>query len=327
MAAAYDYASIKNSVYRIGIITLLLLLNMLFFSVNTAVSSLLLCVLALIKMALPVPVLQRVLTRFSNNIMWVWATLNHKMLNLTSGVEWDIQGGESLSKDDWYLLICNHLSWTDIIVVFSVFRNRIPMAKFFLKQQLLYVPFLGMACWAVDMPFMKRYSRQYLLKNPQKRGSDLASTRKSCERFRQTPTTVVNFVEGTRFTERKQRLSQSPFKHLLSPKTGGIAYTLSAMGDQFDAIINVTVAYPENRELPFKDLLSGKMKRVVVRIDSLPVDAKIRGDYFNDKAFKHEFQQWLHQRWLEKDDVLDGIYNDEHHAQIDTREHQESNAA
>ncbi|MGF1770047.1 acyltransferase [Enterovibrio makurazakiensis] len=304
---------------------MVLLLNLLFVSLNTAVSALFLCLLALIKLILPFTAAQRAITRISNGVMWVWATLNHKMLNLTSSVEWDVQGGESLSKEGWYLLICNHLSWTDIVVVFSVFRNRIPMAKFFLKQELLYVPFLGVACWAVDMPFMKRYSRQYLLKHPHKRGRDLVTTRKSCERFRQTPTTVVNFVEGTRFTPEKHRQTRSPFTHLLAPKTGGIAYTLGAMGDQFDAIINVTVAYPENRVLPFKALLSGKMKKIVVRIDSLPVDAQVTGDYFNDKDFKRDFQQWLYQRWQEKDSELSAIYGEGVHQYADSS--RESNAA
>lgn len=242
--------------------------------------------------------------------MWAWATLNHKLLMLTSNVEWDVEGGENLDKNGWYLLIANHLSWTDIVVVFSVFRNSIPMVKFFLKQQLLYVPFLGLACWAVDMPFMKRYSRQYLLKHPEKRGSDLETTRKSCARFRHTPTTVVNFVEGTRFTEGKQKHTRSPYQHLLTPKTGGIAYTLGAMGEQFDAIINVTLAYPDNRTLPFKDLLSGRMKKVVVRIHTLPVDDSVTGDYFNDKTFKRNFHQWLTLIWEDKDRELEGIYKE-----------------
>nr|PMH67031.1 acyltransferase [Enterovibrio norvegicus] len=293
-----------------GYVALILFFNVIFVCLNTAVASVLICCLALLKMLLPVPALQRAITRACNGIMWVWATLNHRLVNLTSNVEWDIQGGESLSKEQWYLLIANHMSWADIVVVFSVFRHRIPMAKFFLKQQLLYVPFLGLACWAVDMPFMKRYVHQYLLKHPEKRGCDLKTTRKSCERFRHTPTTVVNFVEGTRFTEEKRHATHSPFRHLLSPKTGGIAYTLGAMGEQFDAIINVTLAYPENRDLPFKDLLSGKMKKIVVRIHTLPLDSAVKGDYFNDKTFKRQFQQWLHQRWEEKDDELSAIYGE-----------------
>ncbi len=244
--------------------------------------------------------------------MWLWATINFHLINFSSNVEWDIQGGDSLNKDGWYLLIANHMSWTDIVVIFSVFRNRIPMAKFFLKRELLFVPFLGMACWAVDMPFMKRYSRQYLIKNPHKRGHDLATTRRSCARFCHTPTTVVNFVEGTRFNLDKKGKIKSPYQHLLPPKTGGIGYTLNAMGEQFDALIDVTLAYPDNRSSAFQDLLSGKMKKIVVSIDTLPVNDALLGDYFNDKQFKREFHLWLNQLWQQKDHKLQTIYNEKH---------------
>lgn len=128
------------------------------------------------------------------------------------------------------------------MVLCCVFKDRIPMPKFFLKQQLLYVPFIGMACWALDMPFMRRYSREYLLRHPHKRGQDLATTRRSCEKFRAVPTTVVNYVEGTRFNTQKQQRSGVGYQHVLQPKTGGIAYTLAAMGEQFEHIIDVTLA-------------------------------------------------------------------------------------
>lgn len=93
------------------------------------------------------------------------------------------------------------------MVLCCVFKDRIPMPKFFLKQQLLYVPFIGMACWALDMPFMRRYSREYLLRHPHKRGQDLATTRRSCEKFRAVPTTVVNYVEGTRLIHRSSNVA------------------------------------------------------------------------------------------------------------------------
>ncbi len=263
----------------------------------------------MIKMLLPFAFLQTGITRLSHQVMCAWAWINHQLILLTSPkTQWDIQGGEALNKNGWYLLISNHLSWTDIVIIYSVFRNRIPIAKFFLKQELRYVPFLGMACWALDMPFMKRYSRAYLLKHPEKRGEDLLTTRKSCSRFRHAPTTVVNFVEGTRFSEQKKNKTRSPYSYLLSPKMGGIAYTLGAMGEQFDSVINLTLAYPENTKTPFIDLLSGKMKKIVVRIHLIPVDEKIRGDYVNNKRFKREFHQWLNGLWQQKDQELADIY-------------------
>ncbi|MCG6283312.1 acyltransferase, partial [Vibrio diabolicus] len=81
-----------------------------------------------------------------------------------------------------------------------------------------------------------------------------------------------------------------------------------AMGEQFSNIIDVTLAYPDNTEKPFRDMLMGRMTRIVVRIRVLPVDAQVRGDYFHDKPYKRQFQQWLGQLWQEKDQLLRTLY-------------------
>lgn len=285
-----------------------LIITVSFVIVNSALCSTLICSIALVKLLLPAGTLKAKATRVANKVMWLWATLNAGVMALFNTIEWDVQGGDELTRDGWYLLISNHLSWTDIVVLCCVFKDRIPMPKFFLKQQLFYVPFLGLACWALDMPFMRRYSREYLIRHPEKRGQDLETTRRSCAKFQYTPTTVVNYVEGTRFTVEKQSRSKAKYQNLLQPKAGGIAYTLAAMGDQFENIIDVTLAYPANRQQPFKDLLMGKMSKVVVRIRVLPVDEKVRGDYFNDKPYKRQFQQWLSGVWHEKDATLEQVY-------------------
>ncbi|WP_260261630.1 acyltransferase [Vibrio intestinalis] len=288
---------------------LLFFINASLVIINSAVCSLLICAIAVFKLLLPIPALKMALTRAANKMMWLWATVNSGILRASNRVDWDVQGVEGLSKDSWYLLISNHLSWTDIVVLCCVFKDRIPMPKFFLKQQLLYVPFIGMACWALDMPFMRRYSREYLLRNPEKRGQDLATTRRSCAKFKNTPTTVVNYVEGTRFTPEKQKRSRAGYQYLLQPKSGGIAYTLAAMGDQFDHIIDVTLAYPNNTHKPFKDLLMGRMTRIVVHADCLPMNEQVSGDYFNDKQYKRQFQLWLGEVWQRKDRKLQQVYS------------------
>ncbi|WP_428771916.1 acyltransferase [Vibrio sp.] len=287
---------------------LLLILNVSLVIVNSALCSIVICVIALLKLLLPTPELKAKGTALANRVMWLWATINAYMLRLSNRVEWDVQGVEDLRKDGWYLLISNHLSWTDIVVLCCVFKDRIPMPKFFLKQQLLYVPFIGMACWALDMPFMRRYSRTYLIRHPEKRGQDLKTTRRSCRKFKFSPTTVVNYVEGTRYTEEKSQQSKSGYQYLLPPKSGGIAYTLAAMGDQFDNIIDVTLAYPNNTNKPFKDMLMGRMTKIVVHADLLPIDEQVSGDYFNDKPFKRQFQVWLADVWQRKDDKLKQLY-------------------
>lgn len=157
---------------------LLFFFNASFVILNSALCSLAICIIAVFKVLLPSVELKAKATACANKVMWLWATVNAGILAVSNRVDWDVQGGEALKKDGWYLLISNHLSWTDIVVLCCVFKDRIPMPKFFLKQQLLYVPFIGMACWALDMPFMRRYSREYLIRNPHKRGQDLETTRR-----------------------------------------------------------------------------------------------------------------------------------------------------
>lgn len=286
-----------------------LILSALLVLLNTAIVSIILAILALFKIVLPIPASQRFFSRLANTTMWVWATINKFLLSVFNKVDWQISGYEKLNKRSWYLLISNHISWTDIVILSCLFKDTMPMTKFFVKKELLYVPFVGLACWALDMPFMRRYSHKYLVKHPEKRKADLESTRKACQKFKMVPTTIVNYVEGSRVTPEKQKATNSPYKHLLRPKTGGIAYSLAAMGEQFDYIVDVTLAYPKNREQPFKDLLMGKMKQVVVDINLIEVDEQVKGDYFNDSTFKRQFQQWLTNVWEEKDKRLEAIYN------------------
>ncbi len=97
---------------------------------------------------------------------------------------------------------------------------------------------------------MKRYSRAYLLRHPERRGKDVETTRRSCEKFRLHPTTIVNFVEGSRFTQEKHQQTHSTFQNLLPPKAAGIAMALNVLGKQFDKLLNVTLCYPDNNRQP-----------------------------------------------------------------------------
>lgn len=261
----------------------------------------------IIKLILPFQLVWRSVSAFCNFMMYCWCEGLAILLHLNPHLKWDVEGLEGLNKKSWYLLICNHHSWADIVVLCVLFRKHIPMNKYFLKQELAWVPFIGLACWALDMPFMRRYSRSYLIRHPERRGKDVETTRRSCEKFRRHPTTIVNFVEGSRFTEEKRYQQRSPYKHLLSPKAAGIAMALNVLGTQFDKLLNVTLSYPENNDKPFYDMLSGKLTRIVVRVNVVPVADELHGDYVNDKNFKRSFQLWLNTLWSEKDKVLEEI--------------------
>ena len=276
----------------------------------TIICSVPIIVAGLIKLLVPIPAVSRSISVFCNFMMYCWCEGLALLLHLNPWLKWDVQGLEGLNKKNWYLLISNHHSWADIVVLCVLFRKHIPMNKYFLKQQLAWVPFIGLACWALDMPFMRRYSRSYLIRHPERRGKDVETTRRSCEKFRAHPTTIVNFVEGSRFTEEKKRETRSPYHNLLPPKAAGIAMALNVLGSQFDKLLNVTLCYPDNHTRPFYDMLSGRLTRIVVRINLVPIGEELHGDYVNDKNFKRGFQRWLNGLWEEKDRQLTDIMRD-----------------
>ncbi|HCD4060004.1 TPA: acyltransferase [Klebsiella pneumoniae] len=276
----------------------------------TIICSVPIIVAGLIKLLVPIPAVWRSISVFCNLMMYCWCEGLALLLHLNPWLKWDVQGLEGLNKKNWYLLISNHHSWADIVVLCVLFRKHIPMNKYFLKQQLAWVPFIGLACWALDMPFMRRYSRSYLIRHPERRGKDVETTRRSCEKFRAHPTTIVNFVEGSRFTEEKKRETRSPYHNLLPPKAAGIAMALNVLGSQFDKLLNVTLCYPDNHTRPFYDMLSGRLTRIVVRINLVPIGEELHGDYVNDKNFKRGFQRWLNGLWEEKDRQLTDIMRD-----------------
>ncbi len=234
---------------------------------------------------------------------WIWGIL--AALRLTQDTVYDIRGREGLSTREWYFLNCNHQSWADILVLLVTFHGHIPFFKFFLKKQLLWVPLLGTSWWALDYPFMERYTRDFLERHPHLKGRDLQTTKKACERYRHTPVSILNFIEGTRFTRAKHARQGSPFRHLLKPKSGGFAHALAAMDGRIREIIDVTIIYP--RQSPtFWEYLCGRIERVAVRVKKMQVPEAFLGrDYENDPAFRKEFQAWVCEIWEQKDRLIE----------------------
>lgn len=265
---------------------------------------------AFLKLIIPLGVWRKICSSILMALATVWVSLNTFILWLVNDIEWDIKGIENLKQKDWYLVIANHQSWADILVLQAVFLRQIPFLKFFLKKELIWVPFMGIAWWALDFPFMKRYSKEFLKKNPHLKGKDIEITREACQKFKTIPVSVINFVEGTRFTVEKHDRQQSPFTHLLKPKAGGIAFVLGAMGEYLNSLINVTIVYPEGAQ-NFWAFLCGKVPKVKVNVEALPVTDEMIGDYFDDPDFRAGFQAWVNDLWVEKDAVIRDMLNGE----------------
>lgn len=288
---------------RGAIALLLLVLNTLFWCS-------LLFAFALVKLALPLRAVRLRIDPVLNAIATYWVACNSGWMALTQPTRWDVQGVSDLRYAGWYLVNCNHQSWADIFVLQHLLNRRIPMLKFFLKQQLIYVPVIGLAWWALDFPFMKRHGKTQLRKHPELRTQDAQATRRACEKFALVPTSVMNFPEGTRFTPAKHRVQASPYRHLLKPKAGALALALNAMGERFHSLVDATIVYPEGVPT-FWQFLCGTVPRIIVRVRQLPIPREFcTGDYSTDPAFRVRFQQWLGALWADKDAQVADLMDD-----------------
>lgn len=246
-------------------------------------------------------------TRQVMNIAEFWIDCNNLIIDLFQKIDIEVHGLQELSPSKWYLVFCNHQTWVDILILQRVFNRKIPILKFFIKQQLIYAPVIGIAWWALDFPIMKRYSREFLAKHPELRGKDLEATRRSCEKFKLTPVAILNFLEGTRFTQPKHDLQKSPYRHLLKPKGGGAALVLNSLGDRIDSVLNITIHYPEG--VPgFFEFFCGHTKKIHFFIEYLPAPAEFYGgDDQSNNGMKKSFRTWLNEIWQLKDEHLDSL--------------------
>jgi 1-acyl-sn-glycerol-3-phosphate acyltransferase len=265
----------------------------------------LLFLLTPVKFILPEIVVRKVMDPIFNTIASAWISCNSGWMKLTQNTEWDIELPRNLDPKGWYFVSSNHQSWVDILVLQHVLNRKIPFLKFFLKQELIRVPIMGQAWWALDFPFMKRFSKSYLEKHPEMKGKDIETTQEACKKFKYIPTSVMSFFEGTRLTPSKHAKQKSPYQHLLNPKSGGFAFALNAMGDKFQSLLDCTIVYPEG--IPnFADFIQGRVPKIIVRVREIAIPPEFcQGDYENDAEFKHHFQSWISSIWQNKDKEIE----------------------
>ncbi|MDZ7833915.1 MAG: acyltransferase [Desulfobacterales bacterium] len=276
-------------------------LTLLSYIIFTTLIFIVLLFVAILKLIIPVKPFRDICSRILDGLAstsWVFcANTTHRLLTRT---RFDVRGLEAVKVDRWCLLLSNHQTWVDILVLIRVFFRKVPSYKFFIKKELLWLPMMGIAFWALEFPVMKRYSKEFVEKYPHLKGQDLEATRRACEKFKTQPVTIMNFVEGTRFTAAKQQKQQSPYKHLLTPRAGGTALVLYAMGEVLEQIVDVTIVYPDG--VPgLWAYFCGRTREIVVDIRRMRVTPDLIGNYFTNADFKDHFHQWINDVWADKD--------------------------
>jgi 1-acyl-sn-glycerol-3-phosphate acyltransferase len=279
------------------------ILPLLILMVTTCIGTIPILVLGLLKL-FPNKRWQDLCTQCVDAIATVWCGVNNFYVNNLQNIKWEISGLNELNPKDWYLIVANHQSWLDIVILQKLFNQKIPVLKFFIKDQLKWVPVLGLAWWAMGCPFMKRYSKEYLAKYPHKKGQDLSATLKAIDRFKRTPASVMSFIEGTRFTKEKKQIQNSPHQHLLKPKAGGISFILSSMGAQLSSVLDVTIVYPQAQHSLW-DFLCKRIDSVKVNVREIPIPVEFTSNkLLEDEQTKADFKEWLNQQWTSKDNLI-----------------------
>ena len=215
----------------------------------------------------------------------------------------EISGMEDVKKNNWYVATSNHQSWGDILVLQKITNRKIPLLRFFMKDVLKWIPIVGIVGWALDMPFLKRYSQEQMEKDPSLRGKDLKQMKKAFKRLEVNPGTVFSFAEGTRFTEEKHKAQSSPFTYLLRPKAGGVGVTLSTM-PFISTLLDFSISYASETKT-FWDFLCGNMSEIRIRVRKLDIpEHLLNKDYSTQIEYREELKKWLYEIWESKDNFL-----------------------
>ena len=282
------------------------ILSFLAVVLNTLFWCIFLLSVAVLKLLVPVEAWKRFCTKIIINIGECWIHCNGLWIKFLHRPELRVEGFESLDRSKWYLSVANHQSWADIFVLQDITNRKIPMLKFFMKHVLIWVPVIGLAWWALDMPFLKRYTKEEIERNPNLRGKDVKEMEKSFSRYSRYPVSIFSFAEGTRFTEEKKIAQSSKFNNLLNPKSGGIGLTLTTM-PYIKVLLDFTIHYESSRR-SFWDFLCGRMSKVNVRVKEIQIPEYLLGkNYEEDIEFREELKSWMENLWSDKDQYLEEL--------------------
>ena len=274
--------------------------------INTLFWCLFLLTIAIFKLLIPMESWKRLCTKLIINIGECWIYCNGLWIQALHRPRWNVEGFEELDSSNWYLAVANHQSWADIFVLQGITNRKIPMLKFFMKHVLIWVPVIGLAWWALDMPFLKRYTKEEIQKNPELRGKDVKAMEKSFERYSRYPVSIFSFAEGTRFTKEKKDNQLSQFEYLLNPKIGGIGLTLTTM-PYIKLLLDFTIHYEDERR-SFWDFLCGRMSKADVRVRQINIpDNLLSKNYEDDPIFRENLKEWVYDIWSDKEKYLEEV--------------------
>lgn len=243
-----------------------------------------LVLLTLARALAPAPGFRTACTRTIDHIYRLAVHVDSFLLQRTLGIDIRIHGDRPVDSRQTCIVVSNHRSWFDILLLQHTITGQGPILKFLIKRELVWVPVVGWICLALDFPRLERGRRAG------GRERDLNSVVAATVGLRDSPGALVSFAEGTRFTRRKHQERGSDFRHLLNPRAGGLTVMLEELPDV--PVIDVTIIYSTD-DISFWRCLAGELKSV---------DLILNACHANDIA---DVREWLNERWRAKDELIE----------------------
>ncbi|KAK0356222.1 hypothetical protein LTR02_003165 [Friedmanniomyces endolithicus] len=215
-----------------------------------------------------------------------------------------VSGAEGMRHGESVVLVANHVGWADFYMIqeLALKAGMLGRCRWFAKQQLRWVPFLGWGLWAMGMCLVSR---------------EWTHDREEMERVfrgvveRRWPVWLIAYSEATRYTSAKRleaeawcrdhdkRLGQ----YLLYPRTKGFIACVQNLRktEHVSAVYDVTIAYAKDDkefQVPprFTETLMlpnlDERWRFFVHVERYAIAELPHSDA--------ELALWLEDRWVEK---------------------------
>ena len=217
------------------------------------------------------------------------------------GIHLELYGDEVPMREN-AVVLANHQQMPDItfLMILARSRDRLGDLKWFVKDQLKWVPGVGWGMVFLDCVFVKRDWT-----------ADAASIEQTFSRILrdQVPLWLVTFPEGTRLKPNKLTASQDyaaknglpTLQHVLLPRTKGFVASVAGLRKHLDAVYDVTIAYEKGVPTLWQ-YVKGLAPVAHLHLHRVPMDELPEED--------EALAAWLMERFEQKDRLLEGFYRD-----------------
>lgn len=219
--------------------------------------------------------------------------------------------GDTLPEHESAIVVANHVSWTDFYMIqhLAIQSGMLGRCRWFAKQQLKWVPFLGWGLWAMGMPLI---SRKW-----DKDQRELDRVFRGPKQFG-WPIWLISYSEATRYTPQKyletvqwcKAQGKRTPRYTLYPRTKGFVTTVKALRDSgsVQAVYSLTIAYAHGNhffEAPsmWETLSTPDLQKDWrFHVHAQRYDLKELRDFSDE-----QLAQWLEDRWMEKSQHLEQL--------------------